>query len=416
MKFTRTNDSIVVVDDVTGALTTVRSDASNFNNLAQALEKGDFEEAKKHLSPSTSLEAWVKGFFKVDGQMVIYRNERVPENLVARMKEMAFKGESPEPLMRFWEKLQKNPSMRSVSQLFEFLNHEGIPILPNGNFLAYKGVKSNYTDAHSGKVDNTPGRINEMPRNKISDDPKEACHYGFHVGALDYARSFSQIVIVCEVDPTDVVCIPYDYNHQKMRVCKYKVVGNHNGELLPSTSYELEGTAEAQVVTGTKEEMVTVDTDDTRDPNETNVGNTLQNKESAEKSITLSNWEKEIIRSGQFIMAIKELRARTGLGLQEAKNLADVYRKEFFKKQQELPLKPQKELKNPRPNDKKVVLKVPAQWKKMHAMKLNDLMKQTIEDLRIYASKVLFLVGASKIPGGKLALCSQIMKVRRNFK
>jgi hypothetical protein len=43
------------------------------------------------------------------------------------------------------------------------------------------------------------------------------------------------------------------------------------------------------------------------------------------------------------------------------------------------------------------------------------LLDESIGDLRTYAAKVLHIVGASKIPGGKLSLIAQIMKVRKNF-
>lgn len=99
-------------------------------------------------------------------------------------------------------------------------------------------MKSDFKDVHSGTFDNSPGKTLEMPRNKISDDPKEACHEGFHVGALGYAGSFNGDVgkmVICKVDPADVVCVPYDANQQKMRVCKYKVVGMYSGDKMPDT-------------------------------------------------------------------------------------------------------------------------------------------------------------------------------------
>jgi hypothetical protein len=119
------------------------------------------------------------------------------------------------------------------------MQHKGIPLTDDGNFLAYKSVRKDYKDHHSGQFDNSPGVVNEMPRNKISDDPRIECHEGFHVGALEYASTFKSDgrVVVCEVDPVDVVCIPYDYSQQKMRVSKYKVIGNHNGESLSSTTH-----------------------------------------------------------------------------------------------------------------------------------------------------------------------------------
>ena len=185
-----------------------------------------------------SLVEWAKGKFTYEGGEFRFNGEALPGDLESRCKAMATQGQDPTPLFKFWEKLQKNPSYRSVNQLWGFLQNGGHPLTKDGNFLAYKSVKSDYKDVHSGKFDNSPGQVNEMPRNQISDDPDLACHEGFHVGALDYARGFSGArIVICEIDPADVVCVPKDSSQQKMRVCKYKVIGNHNGEKLSNTVY-----------------------------------------------------------------------------------------------------------------------------------------------------------------------------------
>ena len=99
-------------------------------------------------------------------------------------------GEDPQPLLRFYERLSRNPSWRSTQQLFDFLAHENLPIEPSGHFLAYKAVRRDYTDIYSGSVSNAIGQRPTMPRNQISDDADLACHVGFHVGALKYAQDF----------------------------------------------------------------------------------------------------------------------------------------------------------------------------------------------------------------------------------
>ena len=125
-----------------------------------------------------------------------------------------------------------------MKQLFTFLKHRNIPLDEHGDILAYKSVRTDWMDHHSHTVSNKPGSVHEMPRNEISDDPNEACYAGFHVGALRYAETFhrsSSRIIVCKISPADVVCIPYDSSAEKMRVCKYVVIGLKGAEL-PSTT------------------------------------------------------------------------------------------------------------------------------------------------------------------------------------
>lgn len=242
LPFTLTNESITVVFE--GKPHVVQKGSPQFAVLRKALIAEDWDAIPKNLTVAKSIKDWAKGKFTLKGDNFYFDGQEIPNNINSRIIQMATKGEDPTPLFKFWERLQKNPSMRSVQQLWPFLEHKGIPITKDGKFLAYKGVKNNFKDAHTGTIDNKPGVTNKMPRNQISDDPNEACHEGFHVGALRYAQSFSQRVVVCEVDPENVVCVPYDSSHEKMRVCEYVVRGNHNGELLPSTTFSEDKTEE----------------------------------------------------------------------------------------------------------------------------------------------------------------------------
>lgn len=368
-----TGSSIVVT--APGVCVTVAETASNYKDLKNAIDSKDWDAVEKHLNPQGSVEAWGKGRFKFEGSDILFKiiegkYEKLPDEIKSRMLQMKSEGKDPEPLMKFWEKLQKNPSWRSVEQLFPFLKHEGIPILENGNFLAYKGVNTNYTDKHTGTVDNKPGAVNEMPRNKVSDDPKTACHYGYHVGALSYAKSFGAVVVVCEVDPRDVVCIPYDCGQQKMRVCKYRVVGNYSGDLLPSTTYELEeiGTGSEVLPMGDEEDIQTEE--------------------------HCKNWPE-----GATHHVCEECDPETIKRLNE---------KQDAKKPVERKMKKKREA------DKKVTLKVPKKYEEIHEMKLAALIKQPRASLDEYATKVLHMTGASKVKT-RTELASQIMKVRKNF-
>ncbi len=204
----------------------------------------DWDSIPKFLTVSKALAEYAQGNFKFkDGKFFYQRSDgeglELPSNMNRRMEQMATRGEDPGIILRFYERLQKNPSWRSVQQLFEFLDKDNIPFTKDGCFLAYKSVRSDYKDKHSGQWDNKPGVVNKMPRNEISDDPQHACHVGFHVGALNYARNFGgSKMVICKVDPEHVVCVPYDSSQEKMRVCEYKVVGEWNGQPLDSTTFD----------------------------------------------------------------------------------------------------------------------------------------------------------------------------------
>lgn len=332
-----TNETITIV--INGVTHTIKHGAPNFKIVREAIKNKNKQAVRQAISLEGAVEVWSKGLFKLDGEAAYFNGELLPPQITDRLLTMKGLGEDPQPLINFWIRLQNNPSMRSVEQLYPFLEHQGIAIQPDGTFLAYKGVNPNYTDKYTGTVDNKPGAINEMNRNKVSDDPNRGCHYGYHVGAFNYASSFASdngVVVVCQVDPADVVCIPIDNSYQKMRVCKYRVLGNHNGVLLPSTTFE----------------------DDFLDEERAEIEDTTEYKE---------------LEPGTKEKVIKGKRAA-------------------------------------------LKVKVPGQFKAIHELKPKELYDVPLSDLRKYASLVLHIVGASKIPGGKTALILEITKARRRLK
>lgn len=375
-KFTMTNESISIFSG--GKMHTVQKGTGNFVALRNAIINEDWDAVPKNLTVAKALVEWVKGKFTLDGDTVSFEGNVLPRDLSKRITEMAANGESPEPLTKFWEKLQKNPSFRSVNQLWPFLNQKGIPFTKSGNFLAYKSVRMDYRDHHSGEFDNSPGRVNEMPRNKISDDPELACHDGFHVGALEYARSFGsggRRIVICEIDPADVVCIPHDSSQQKMRVCKYKVIGNHNGQYMSDTVHE-------------------------EDPADVNEGLDAGDMDPPDADGEVDDGQSP----PDYVGGSEE--DPPGYDLEKDPLLSDEERVEERKKKASAPPKSLKDGKGKGPLPQKPNAK-------LDPLKLDGLMEQSIDVLRKYAGKNLLITGASKIPGGKTALVAAILKIRK---
>lgn len=234
IRYTIVNDSVSIVHN--GSVITIRRGQPNFNMVVNALVSGNYEQAVKSARTDEAIKQWAKGRFKVVDGFIEFDSVKINDELNNRIFAMIEEGKDPDPLFRFWERLSANPSHRSVSQLWNFLNLVGIPLTSDGCFLAYKGVRNDFFDQHSGKFENKPGSVISMPRNQISDDPNHACHAGLHVGSLEYASNFGPKVVICKVDPAHVVCIPNDHGYQKMRVEKYTVVGVHNDSgHMPST-------------------------------------------------------------------------------------------------------------------------------------------------------------------------------------
>jgi hypothetical protein len=231
MKYTLTNESVTVIHG--GKPVTHLQGSPQFQLLKKAILVNDWTDIDQMLSVYGCIEKYLgKSFRWVDDELH-YEGIQLPAQVQQRIYEMAGSGESPEPVLRFFERLAKNTSYRSVQQLFDFLKHANIPLEADGHFLAYKAIREDYTDVHTGNFSNKPGARHKMPRNQISDDPNLPCHVGFHVGSLQYAQSFypGGIIVICRVDPQHVVCVPYDADQQKVRVCEYSVIGEYGAPL-----------------------------------------------------------------------------------------------------------------------------------------------------------------------------------------
>jgi hypothetical protein len=205
---------------------TVRNTAPNYSTILEKLEAGD-EEGFEELLESPVIKA-IQAFpaFEVKNGTLLYQGRPQQSYLSQKIMQMIEANKPVEPALRHFVKTQNNPSNRVVEELFRFMEQNDMPIVPNGNFLAYKRVNENYTDVHSSTYQNHIGAVLKMPRNQVDDNPNNTCSHGLHVCSFNYLSSFGGTrIVVCEVNPEHVVAIPTDYDHTKMRVCEYKVVG-----------------------------------------------------------------------------------------------------------------------------------------------------------------------------------------------
>lgn len=189
------------------------------------------QETEKQLSDVSDGKVTVK-----DGQ-VMFEGKPVHNAVSKRVLQSQVEGVPFVGLVRFMEKVSKNPSFRAAAELFDFLDNRDLPVTDDGDFLAYKAVQENYMDIYSGKIRNAVGDVVTMERGKVDDDRHNECSKGLHCGAMDYVTSYgggnSRIVIV-KVNPADAVSVPTDSSFMKLRVCRYEVVAEYSGNLTKS--------------------------------------------------------------------------------------------------------------------------------------------------------------------------------------
>jgi len=217
-------DNVVVVID--NKPHTINKTHITYQKVVDAIKAGDWEAVKESIEPKKVVLNYGNGNVSIQGETLFWKGKELHTTLAVKMIDMLKEGFPIEPMVHFMDNLYQNPSKRAVDELYGFLEKGNLPITPDGHFLAYKKVRANYLDVHSGTMDNSVGKIVEMERFDVDDNKDNTCSTGLHFCSKDYLNSFGgERTVIVKINPRDVVSIPSDYNATKGRACRYEVVG-----------------------------------------------------------------------------------------------------------------------------------------------------------------------------------------------
>ena len=237
--YTITNNSITITKE-DGEPLTMFSDHKCFSDVKKAITKDDWDEVIRLMDPAAYMTSLGEGSVRVQDSEVYLLDEydvefKVPQDLGDTIQLYLSEGLPLLPIINFATKLNRNPSYRSVQQLFGFIRANNITLTEDGNFIAYKGIRDDFKDKYTGTFDNSIGSTVSVPRNSVDEDPARTCSHGLHVASYEYAHNVyagpTDITVIVEVSPEHVVAVPVDYNEAKMRVCEYRVVGISEGKI-----------------------------------------------------------------------------------------------------------------------------------------------------------------------------------------
>lgn len=229
---------------------TVASDHVNFKKIITKLEAGD-----EDIAAFQALVDIVAGL----GATVAIADEPTPSQqnvtydtstgtlrykgyplsgYIATKATELYKAGSEKPLKKllaFLENLYNNPRSSIAERLYRFIEIGNMPITEDGYFLAYKKIRNDWKDIYTGTMDNSVGKILEMPRVLVNDKDTETCSTGLHFCSYAYLSHFGNggsgnRVVVLKINPADVVSIPTDYNDTKGRACRYEILSEITNE------------------------------------------------------------------------------------------------------------------------------------------------------------------------------------------
>lgn len=234
----------------------------NYDEIVERVLDGDVEGLPALFDTSVTVAQRFDSLserVKVANGRVYFDGDEIDSALtrqIVRVLQEADDPESYKALVNFFEKVQQNPNAHSQEQLYEWLTRHDFTITPEGDMVAYKGVRADLGSIHSGpaivdgeavngSVPNRLGAVVEIARSYVAHDPSQGCARGLHVGTYKYASGWAQgALLEVHVNPRDVVSVPTDCDAQKVRVSRYRVVKTIDAEyaapVLVSDEYDYE--------------------------------------------------------------------------------------------------------------------------------------------------------------------------------
>lgn len=176
-----------------------------------------------------ALKQWSQGKLNINNGLVTWDGKPIVGGLKTVLIKLAESGDTSrlQNFSNFIEKVRQCTSYKINQRFFDFISKNSLQITEDGDIIAFKVVRGNYMDKHSGTFDNSVGKIVEMPRNEVDDQDTNTCSNGLHICSESYIKSFSSSgdrLVLVKVDPRDICSIPTDYQSTKCRTCRYEVV------------------------------------------------------------------------------------------------------------------------------------------------------------------------------------------------
>jgi hypothetical protein len=220
---------------INGTSYVVETDHPKYDQALDAIRNKNWNQFVDLVNISKQVKSYFDGTdVEIYDGTINYHGQVIHNTLTKRILNFMRDGLPHEPLLNFFKNLMQNPSKRAVDELYDFLEAGELPITEDGHFLAFKNVRSNYLDIHSGKFDNSVGKVCEMPRNGVDEDKERTCSYGLHFCSIKYLPHFTDTdggkTMIVKINPKDVVAIPADYNNTKGRTCRYEVVAEYKDD------------------------------------------------------------------------------------------------------------------------------------------------------------------------------------------
>ena len=219
-----TNRSLSITID--GKTFSITNSNPLWKAIVSAIKSRKWSRVKELVDVKTNIRKISDGKVDVKGGKVYYMGKETHDIVAEMILKLQRHKADIKPMMKFLNNLNLNPLESAKKELYLFLDKGKLPITKDGCFLAFKKVRNDYKDVHSGTMDNSVGEVVKMPRDRVDPNRNRTCSTGLHFCSVSYLSQYSghEKTVIVKINPKDVVAIPSDYNNTKGRTCEYEVV------------------------------------------------------------------------------------------------------------------------------------------------------------------------------------------------
>jgi len=229
--YTITGDGVISLS-LNNSSYIIGKDHLNYQEIMDCLSGEEYSAISGLVNVVDTIAAKAKGEITFEDGVICWNGTPLENALTEKVIEFYRQGMPYKPLFNMIRNLWLNPSKNSREQVYRFLETNQLPVTPDGCILFYKRVTNDYKDTYTRKIDNSVGALVNMKRLDVVEDPNRTCESGLHVCSLGYLKGFhsGSKIVICKVDPANIVSVPIDYENTKVRVCEYLVVGEWDSD------------------------------------------------------------------------------------------------------------------------------------------------------------------------------------------
>lgn len=213
-----------------GKTCSLDSTHESFKKVKAAVREKNGGKSRKLIDAAEAIGQWSEGKLTIDrNDNVLYAGKIVHPAMHKRLLRMVREGVSVTRFVMFLENLYQNPNAEAISDLYEFLEHNDLPLTEDGHFLAFKKITKDWKDCYSRTFDYSLGQRPKMRREDCDPRRNVTCSHGLHFARWGYfGQGFYQgaeyRLILVKVNPRDVTAIPREYGNAKGRCCEFESV------------------------------------------------------------------------------------------------------------------------------------------------------------------------------------------------